>query len=169
MVMKLAVSLVLFLTFLGVSDASTSSNWIDLELQDGTRVNGFVANVTDKTIHVVSSSLNHQLPIAQLNAASRTLVKERYPLPPTEASSSTTTVTTADALKASLQRQRQQLYQQVADIYSPHYGRYAEKIPFSPYYRSYYLPSGYSLSYPVYHHNYHPLYAFPRWTIKIDL
>jgi len=164
--MKAIFALMVALLLCSFVDAGQPANdWMQLELESGTRVSGYVVKVTEKNVHLVGASINRLIPKTQLSEKSRQQLGLAFPVTITAEPAETTTAT---ALKADLQHQREQLYQSVSDIYSPRSYRYRSTV-YRPYQRSYYLPQGYSIAYPVYRRHYRPHYSFPRWNIQIDL
>ncbi|MEM6884176.1 MAG: hypothetical protein AAF571_04035 [Verrucomicrobiota bacterium] len=142
------------------------TDWVSLELQNGTRVDGYVVQVSEENVHLVSASINRRIGLDQLSEKSLLQLNATFPVTATTEPAPTTA--TAATLKADLQHQREQLYQRVSDIYSPHSYRH-HSIQYGPYQRSYYLPQGCSIAYPVYRHHYRTYYSIPRWSIQIDL
>lgn len=170
--MKLRAVLIFFMLCSGALNTfSNQRDWVLLHFKNGDSATGYVVQVTGKNFHLVSSSTNRLIPKDQLTKESQTLLARNFhvtnPQEPTTASSP------SSSLLHDQQGPLDARYLSVSDLYSP---RPVSQRPYwiSPHRKtyfshSYYLPQGYSLTYPVYQHHYRPYHRFPRWSIQIDL
>ncbi|MEM1157581.1 MAG: hypothetical protein AAGH72_04925 [Verrucomicrobiota bacterium] len=133
------------------------NEWMQLELKNGRLLNGYVLQVTEKNVHLVSSSINQRIPVEQLKEESQ---KQLFAVFPVTAAPEPAASTTAATLKADLRYQREQLYESVSDLHSPRSYRYRTYT-----HGGYYLPWGCSFSYPIFH----SYRSSPSFSIKIDL
>ncbi len=154
--------MLLFACGVSLQAQDSTSDWMQLELKDGSLLNGHVVNVTTEHVHMVGASINRLIPRDQLSDPSLRRVTKQFPI---MIAAKATETATAEKLKDGLQLQRSRYFSRAPHTFTP----YTRSTVYSPFSTTYYLPQGCSVAYPVYQHHSRPYHSFPSWSIQIDL
>jgi len=166
--MKALITFASLLLFHGTLLANQpASDWVQLELKNGTKLHGYVLRVTDKDVHLVSSSINRLITRDQLSEKCQQSIAERFVVTvlPEPAPATTATTSTISSESPSI---HERLYEPVSDLYSPRPYR-TRAYRSGLYYHNYYLPSRGGYYYPGYSCYSRSYYTSPTLNIKIDL